>query len=70
MLVAPLFFLLGKRLPIATNLPGLPFIGLGTIIANWKHFKFSREEKRALLAAAIIIAAVITLILFIVRHHK
>jgi hypothetical protein len=70
MLVAPLFFFLGKRLPIATNLPGLPFIGLGTILANWKHFKFSREEKRALLAAALIIAAVIAFILFIVRHHK
>jgi hypothetical protein len=67
MTLAPAFFLLGDLLPIAENLPGLPFIAAGTIIANWKHFAFSRQEKRSLLSGAIIILAVIGAILLIKR---
>ncbi|NIM07073.1 MAG: hypothetical protein GTO55_10915, partial [Armatimonadetes bacterium] len=67
MTVAPAFFLLGDRLPIAENLPGLPFIGAGTIIANWKHFKFSRQEKHTLLIGAAIIILLICAILLIKR---
>lgn len=55
-LLSPLTFLL---LPRLQALPGLPFIGLGVIAANWKSFDFSREERFALLWAALAALAVI-----------
>lgn len=70
MLVAPAFFLLDKLLPIASNLPGLPFIALGMIVSNWRHWKFTREEVRSMIAAALIIAAVIAAIIVIKRLVK
>lgn len=67
MIVAPLFFLLDKiiHFKIASNLPGLPFIALGTIICNWRHFRFTQEEKRALIVGACIVAALIAAIIII-----
>jgi len=70
MLVAPLFYLLGKALPIAENLPGLPFIALGMIVSNWKHWKLTREEKRHVAVGAVIMAAVIVAILLVKRLVK
>lgn len=67
MSVAPVFFLLGDKLPIASNLPGLPFIAIGTIATNWRHFKFSQEEKRILVVGALIVAAVIAGIIILMR---
>jgi len=67
MLIAPAFYLLGELLPIAENLPGLPFIAAGIIASNWKHFKISPREKRDLLLAGLIIVGVIAAIVIIKR---
>jgi hypothetical protein len=40
-------------------LPGLPFIGVAVIVANWRHFRFSRAEKFAVLYAVLGIAAAV-----------
>jgi hypothetical protein len=40
-------------------LPGLPFIGLAVLAANWRQVRPSREERVALLYAAATVAAVI-----------
>lgn len=42
-------------LPQIPPLPGLPFIALGVAIPNYKHFKYTREEKFALLYAGIFV---------------
>lgn len=47
-------------LPI--RLPGLVFMGLAGVLANWKHFRFSREEKFALLYAGGLLAGVLGLL--------
>lgn len=51
-LVAALTFggLMGVSL-LPIHLPGLVFMGLAGIFANWKYFRFSRQEKIALLYA-------------------
>jgi hypothetical protein len=43
-------------------LPGLVFVGIAVVIANWRHFRFSRAEKFALLYAAVAVAALIVLV--------
>ncbi len=67
LLLAPAFFLLGKHLPIAENLPGLPFIALGIIIANWKQLKLTREEVRTLGWGAVIIIGVVAGVVVVKR---
>ena len=52
--VVPLFT--GKPLDA---LPGLPFIGLGVIAANWREFSLTREEKFALLWALVAVGGLI-----------
>jgi len=42
-------------------LPGLVFLGLAVVAANWRYFSFSRAEKFALLYAALAVAALIAL---------
>jgi hypothetical protein len=47
-----------------TNLPALPglvFLGLAVVAANWRYFSFSRAEKFALLYAAVAVGALIAL---------
>ncbi len=53
-LAVPLVFVISS-LPA---LPGLPFLGLAVVVANWRHFRFSRAEKFALLYAAGVVAAI------------
>ena len=48
-----------------TNLPALPglvFLGLAVVIANWRYFRFSRAEKFALLYAGIAVVVLIMLV--------
>jgi hypothetical protein len=70
LLIAPAFFLLGKLLPIAENLPGLPFIALGVIIANWKYVKLSRREMRDAAIGISLTAAVIAGIVMLKKFLK
>lgn len=48
-------------------LPGLPFLGLAVVGANWRYFHFSRAEKFALLYAALAVAGIIGLAWWITR---
>lgn len=48
-------------------LPGLPFISLAVLAANWRGVRPSREERQALLYAGVTVAAVIAAYLGI-RH--
>lgn len=41
--------------PSISALPGLLPIGLGVILPNWKHFRYTREEKFALMWAAALV---------------
>jgi len=53
MIFAPLAFMV---FPNARGLPGLPFLSLAVLWANWKYLEFTREEKRALgFAAAFVV---------------
>jgi len=48
-------------LPLVTfDLPGLPFMAVGVILPNVRHFRFSREEKFALLYAGLLLASLLT----------
>jgi len=64
LLAVPVVFGLADILaggPVVPALPGLPFLGLGVVVANWGHFRFSRAEKFALLYAAVAVGGVIGL---------
>ncbi len=50
--MALLLIVLVPRMPA---LPGLPFIALGVAIPNYRHFKYTREEKFALLYAGLFV---------------
>jgi len=68
-LFSPLAFWL---VPLVTHrpleaLPGLPFIGAGLLVANWRDFRISREEKFALLWAALVAGVVVGLYLLLRR---
>ncbi len=63
--VAPVPFILIPRLG-TTGMPGLPFLSLGVIAANWRYLRFSRDEKRALAFVGLLIAAAVAAI--ILRH--
>jgi hypothetical protein len=62
-LIAPVTFLIWPRAP---GMPGLPFISIGVLSANWRHLRFTREEKRALLFASVLVAVVIAWL--VLRH--
>jgi len=70
LMVAPAFFLLGEILPVAENLPGLPFIAAGIVASNHRHLKMSRRELRISAAAAAIIIVVIAAIWAVKRFLK
>jgi hypothetical protein len=53
MLLAPLAFLIEEA---ATGLPGLPFLAVAVLWANWSHFNYTREEKRALAVVGLLVA--------------
>lgn len=55
MLVAPIALYIG---PQDYGMPGLPFLAVAVIWANWRHLTFTREEKRALVFAAVLVAGV------------
>jgi len=55
MLIAPAAFFVW---PEAEGVPGLPFISVAVVAVNWRHMKFTREERRALLFTGILVAAV------------
>jgi hypothetical protein len=54
-LAAPVVFSLAG----AAALPGLPFLGLAVLVANWRYFHFSRAERFALLYAAVAVVALV-----------
>ncbi len=45
--------------PGTLGIPGLPFLSTGVLIVNWRFFRFSREEKRALAFVAVLVVALI-----------
>ena len=51
-------------------LPGLVFIGGAGLVANWRYFRFTEEEKRALLIAAVLLALLLLLGLFWLSRLK
>jgi hypothetical protein len=55
MLVAPLAFWVWPKAP---GMPGLPFISLAVLGANWRYLRFTRDEKRALVFAGALVAIV------------
>jgi len=57
-LVAPVAFMIWPNLG---GIPGLPFIAVAVILANWRHLEFSRAEKKALAVAALVLAALVAL---------
>jgi hypothetical protein len=65
MLVAMVAFLIW---PQALGMPGLPFISAGILLANWRHLRYSVEEKRALVVAGVVVAAVLVGIWMIARR--
>lgn len=54
MLIAPAAFYIW---PKSYGIPGLPFLAAAVIWANWRHLKFTSDEKRALVFAGILVAA-------------
>lgn len=50
---------LGAGVLLGLPVPGLVFIGLAGILANWRHFRYSREEKKALLIAAALVGGLV-----------
>jgi hypothetical protein len=65
--VAPLPFILIPKLGL-TGMPGLPFLSLGVLAANWRYLHFTRDEKRALVFAALLIAAAAAAIVLVLRR--
>ena len=51
--------------PTVAQIPLLPFVAAGFLIANWREFRLTAEEKRNLLYAALIIG-VIAIVIWIV----
>lgn len=49
------------------GIPGLPFIVLGVLLPNWRQFKYTPEEKRALLVGAIFLFALIAIFSVMVK---
>ncbi len=65
MLLAPFAFFIW---PADYGLPGLPFVAAAVLWANWRHLKFTREERRALaFAGALVLAAALGL--WVVLHR-
>lgn len=54
MLVAPFAFIVA---PEGYGIPGLPFLAIAVLWANWRHLRFTLEEKRALAFAGVLVAA-------------
>jgi len=63
-IVPVVFAIIGVPAPV---LPGLVFVGIAVLAANWRHFHFSRAEKFALLYATAAVAAVIALAWVVMR---
>jgi len=45
--------------PIAIGIPLLPFIATGFVVANWREFRLSAEERKAVAAGVLLIAALV-----------
>lgn len=65
MLVAMVAFVIW---PQALGMPGLPFISAGVLLANWRHLRYSRDEKRALTVAGLLVAAAVLAVWMMVRR--
>jgi len=65
MLVAPFAFFIW---PDAPGMPGLPFISVGVLAANWKHLQYSASERRALVIAGAVAAALTAAVWVVVRR--
>jgi len=55
MLVAPIAFYIW---PQSYGMPGLPFLAVAVVWANWRHLTFTSDEKRALAFAGALVAAI------------
>jgi len=53
--------------PAAAHIPLLPFIAAGFLIANWREFHLTAEEKRNLLWAALIVGVIAIVIGILVK---
>ncbi|MCJ7823181.1 MAG: hypothetical protein MUQ26_08940, partial [Armatimonadetes bacterium] len=53
MLIAPAAFYIW---PQSYGIPGLPFLAAAVIWANWRHLRFTPEEKRSLVFAGVLVA--------------
>lgn len=53
MLIAPAAFYIW---PESYGIPGLPFLAAAVIWANWRHLRFTSEEKRSLVFAGVLVA--------------
>lgn len=60
--VAPVPFILIPSLG-TTGMPGLPFLSLGVLAANWRYLRFTRDEKRALAFVGLLVAAAVAAII-------
>jgi hypothetical protein len=60
----------GLALALATSLlvPGLVFIGLAGVVANWRHFRYSAQERRDLVVASLLIALLLGVATLVGRH--
>jgi hypothetical protein len=65
MLIAPFAFFIWPQAP---GMPGLPFLSVAVLAVNWRHLRFTREEKRALAFAALLVAAVALTVWTILRQ--
>jgi len=49
------------------GVPGLPFLALAVLLPNWRAFRFTPEEKRALVIGGIFLLALLTLFSLLLR---
>ncbi len=70
-LAVPLFFvgMVIAQLPfIPWGIPGLPFIALAVLLPNWRAFRYTSEERRALLIGGVFLIALLAVFTYAVRQ--
>lgn len=55
-------------LPLA--LPGLPFLALAVLLPNWRFFRYTTEEKRALAVGALFLLSLLALFTYAARQIR